>query len=100
MLPRDRMGNHAVPNYKNSHPLGITLRIFCYPARTLGERIRKGGLEQSLFQKDLAKIIGVNEMTIVNCEKGRTKPTKRNLGILKLILEFELLVNFQIDLTF
>ena len=29
-----------------------------------------------LFQVDLAKRIGVSEMTIVNWEKGKTKPTR------------------------
>ena len=34
---------------------------------------------------DLAKMIGVDEMTIVNWEKGRTKPTRKNLeGLQKL----------------
>jgi DNA-binding XRE family transcriptional regulator len=45
-------------------------------------------LEQGLFQKDLAKRIGVSEMTIVNWEKGKTKPTKRNLEKIKEILGF------------
>jgi len=35
---------------------------------------------------DLAKMVGVNEMTIVNWEKGRTKPTKKNLDRIKAIL--------------
>jgi DNA-binding XRE family transcriptional regulator len=43
-------------------------------------------LEQGLFQRDLAKIIGVDEMTIVNWEKGRTKPIKQNLERLEKIL--------------
>jgi len=67
--------NRAAPNYKNSHPLVIPLRLSLYRDRTLGERIRKWRLERALFQRDLAKIIGVDEMTIVNWEKGGTKPT-------------------------
>jgi DNA-binding XRE family transcriptional regulator len=35
---------------------------------------------------DLAKRIGVSEMTIVNWEKGRVRPMKRNLGRIKAIL--------------
>jgi DNA-binding transcriptional regulator YiaG len=31
-------------------------------------------------------MVGVNEMTIVNWEKGRTKPTKKNLDRIKAIL--------------
>jgi DNA-binding XRE family transcriptional regulator len=47
-------------------------------------------LERELFQKDLAKMIGVNEMTIINWEKERTKPTKKNLGRIKATLGFDL----------
>jgi len=35
---------------------------------------------------DLAKRIGVDEMTIVNWEKGRTKPTQRNLEKIRAIM--------------
>ena len=42
-----------------------------------------------VLQRELAKKIGVNEMTIVNWEKGRTKPTKRNLEWLKKLLGIE-----------
>ncbi len=80
------MGNHAVPNYKKSKPLVITLRLPLYPERTLGERIKKWRLEQGLFQVDLAKKIGVNETTIVNWEKERTKPVKEHLKRLEKIL--------------
>jgi DNA-binding XRE family transcriptional regulator len=81
------MDNHAVPNYKNPHPLVITLRLPLYPNRTLGEQMKKWRLEQGLFQVDLAKRIGVSEMTVVNWEKGGTKPIKQNLGRLEKILD-------------
>ena len=42
-----------------------------------------------MFQVDLAKRIGVSEMTIVNWEKGRTKPTEKNLGRIKRVFGFE-----------
>ena len=71
---------------KNSHPLVITLRLSLYPDQTLGERIKKWRLERRLFQVDLAKRIGVSEMTIVNWEKGRTKPIKQNFERLEKIL--------------
>jgi transcriptional regulator with XRE-family HTH domain len=66
--------------------LVITIRLSLYPDRTLGERIKKWRLERGLFQRNLAKLIGVDEMTIVNWEKGRTKPTKKNLEQLQKIL--------------
>jgi len=83
------MLNRAAPSYKNSHPLVITLRLFLYPDQTLGERIRKWRLEGGLFHRDLAKLIGVDEMTIVGWEKGRTKPIKNNFERLKIILELQ-----------
>jgi DNA-binding XRE family transcriptional regulator len=82
----DRTLNRAVPNYKKPNPLVITLRLSLYPDRTLGERIRKWRLEHGLFQTDLAKKIGVSEMSIVNWEKGRTRPNKQSLERLEKIL--------------
>jgi len=77
------MLNRSVPNYKNSHPLVITLRLSLHPDRTLGEQIKKWRLEKGLFQVDLAKKIRGDEMTVVNLEKGGTNPTplpaKKNL---------------------
>jgi hypothetical protein len=52
---------------KNSHPLVVTLRISLYPDTTLGERIKKWRLEQGFFQRDLAKMVGVNEMSGREC---------------------------------
>ena len=80
------MLNRAAPNYKKPHLLVITLRLSLYPDRTLGGRIKKWRLERGLFQVDLAKKIGVSEMTIVNWEKGRTKPIKQNFERLEKIL--------------
>jgi ribosome-binding protein aMBF1 (putative translation factor) len=53
----------------------------------LGERIEKWRLERGLFQKDLAKMVGADEMTIVNWEKGRTEPTEKNIEKLKAALK-------------
>jgi DNA-binding XRE family transcriptional regulator len=44
---------------------------------TIGDVIRKLRIEHGLFQKELAKGIGVDEMTIVSWEKSRTIPNKR-----------------------
>jgi len=82
----NRTLNCAVPNYKNSHPLVITLQLSLHPDQTLGKRIKKWRLERGLFQRDLAKKIGVSEMTVVNWEKGRTKPIKQNSERLEKIL--------------
>ncbi len=83
------MDIRSVPNYKSPKPLAITLRLSFYPSNTLGERIRKWRLEQGLLQTDLAKLLGVAEMTIVNWEKGKTRPLKEKIRIIKDILKIE-----------
>lgn len=40
-----------------------------------------------LFQKDVAGIIGVSTDTVTNWEKGRTKPSLKNLNKIELFLE-------------
>jgi transcriptional regulator with XRE-family HTH domain len=47
-----------------------------YPAtpKSLGEEIRKRRLDLNLRQIDVGKIIGCNEMTVVNWEKGHFVP--------------------------
>ncbi|MFA5092359.1 MAG: helix-turn-helix transcriptional regulator [Candidatus Omnitrophota bacterium] len=44
------------------------------PIETLGQRIRKARLEQSLLQKDLALKLRVSKQTISNWEQDRNKP--------------------------
>ncbi len=83
------MLNRAVADHKNSHPPVITLRLSLYPDRILGERIKKWRAEQGLFRRDLAKRLHADEMTIVNWEKGRVRPTKRNLEKLRALFGFE-----------
>jgi len=47
-----------------------------YPAtpKTVGEAIRKRRLDLGLKQTEVAKLIGCNELTIVNWEKRHTAP--------------------------
>jgi ribosome-binding protein aMBF1 (putative translation factor) len=42
--------------------------------------------QAGLFQVDLAKMIKMDEMTIVNWETGRTKPTRKSLEKLQEIM--------------
>jgi transcriptional regulator with XRE-family HTH domain len=77
--------------------LVITLRLSRYPATTSGEYIRKWRLEQGLLQVDLAKKIGVNEMTIVNWEKGKTRPDDKKLEKLRTIVGNSTLVDRATD---
>ncbi len=55
-----------------------------YPVnpKTIGEHIRKKRMDCRLMQSDVANIIGVSEESIWNWERGRTKPSKKNLEII------------------
>ncbi len=52
-----------------------------YPLKpqTLGEKIRKRRMDLGLFQKDVARMLGVATDTVTYWEKGRVKPSKKNL---------------------
>ena len=52
---------------------------------TIGDHIRARRLDLSLFQKDVAKRIGVTTDTITNWEKGRSSP---DLRAIPNVLEF------------
>jgi transcriptional regulator with XRE-family HTH domain len=54
----------------------------------LGEQIRKRRLDLSLRQIDVAKIIGCDEMTVVNWEKGYRTPLINHMGKVTEFLGF------------
>ncbi|MDR3402026.1 MAG: helix-turn-helix transcriptional regulator [Chthoniobacter sp.] len=59
-----------------------------YPTspKTVGEMIRKRRLDLGLRQIDIAKMIGCDEMTIVNWEKGyRTPRVKHMTGVIEFL---------------
>jgi DNA-binding XRE family transcriptional regulator len=58
-------------------PLNVFNPRFPADPVTLGDVIRKLRIEQGLLQKELAADIGVDQMTIVNWEKSRTRPGKK-----------------------
>ena len=80
------------PAYLLSKPLNWLDFSASYPKnpKTFGDYIRKWRLEQGLFQKELAKMLGVAETTVVNWEKERTKPIVNKLRIIKEKLRIEL----------
>ena len=57
---------------------------------TLGETIRKKRLVMGLKQVELATLLGVHEMTVVNWETGKTKPRGRQLDLVKRFLRGQL----------
>ena len=58
-----------------------------YPSepKTIGA-IRKRRLDLGLRQIDLAKIVGCDEMTVVNWEKGCTKPRSNKMSAVETFL--------------
>ena len=67
----------------------LLLRVPRFPGRTLGERIRRSRLELGLYQAQLARRAGLDEMTLVNWEKDRTVPRERKLARLARALGLE-----------
>lgn len=57
--------------------------------KTIGEHILKRRLERGLYQKDVAKVLGVNPWTVLNWEKGRTEPTVSNIPALIQFLGYD-----------
>jgi DNA-binding XRE family transcriptional regulator len=54
--------------------------------RTIGDRLRARRLDLDLYQKDVAKILGVSEDTVCYWENGRVKPSQRIIRQLKHFL--------------
>ena len=61
--------------------------VFGYPAElnTLGDHIRAARLDRGLFQKDVARLVGVSTYTVTNWEKNRSDP---DLRALPAVLDF------------
>ena len=63
-------------------------KVFGYPfeLKTLGDHVRARRLERGLFQKDVAKLVGVCTDTVTNWEKNRSNPDLRALpGVVEFL---------------
>jgi transcriptional regulator with XRE-family HTH domain len=70
-----------------SYSTGAVIRIPAQP-QTVGDHIRKRRLALKLFQKDVAKQIGVNKTTIFNWEANISQPDYRYLPAVILFLGY------------
>ena len=54
-------------------------RSYAYPKElnTLGDHLRKRRLDLGLLQREVAERVGVDETTILNWEKNRTRPSAK-----------------------
>lgn len=52
-----------------------------YPTeiKTIGDAIRKKRLDLGLKQQDVARIIGCDQMSVLNWEKGHTQPCAKHM---------------------
>ena len=82
------MGTRSKSHHKPA--LRLTFRISRYPDKTPGQKIRKYRLERDLKQVDLAKLLNVDEMTVVNWESNRTKPRRMLADRVNKRLEVEI----------
>ena len=82
-----RRDKRAFPDLKNKKEgAGVLIEVkYSFPrrpeivVRTLGDLIRKKRIEAGLKQKELAAAIGVDEMTVVNCERHGKRPMRKNM---------------------
>ena len=58
--------------------------------RTLGESIRKARIDQGLMIRELARLVGADEMTIINWERRDRRPKDKFHKPLKRVLGIEL----------
>ena len=78
--PRLNLTIKRPKNHPKSYPL---------EPKTLGEKIRKHRMDLGLFQKDVARFVGVKTDTVTNWEKGRTIPNKKHQMKLQKFLEIK-----------
>lgn len=53
-------------------PLVVSFSVSRHPSATFGEYIRKARLEKGLKQAEVARVVGVNEDTVVNWDRTPT----------------------------
>ena len=71
----------------------LSPRVFSpeYPENpnTLGEAIRKARLDKGLMIKELAELVGADEMTIINWELRNRSPKEKFHRSLKRVLDID-----------
>ncbi len=95
-----RKGTHAVANDNNPKFFKINFRIpkkEPIESTSLGQNIKKLRMEKGLYQKDLAKLLDVCEMTVVNWEMDKVVPLKKSLERLNKVLEINKSANNSTD---
>lgn len=61
-------------------------RAYPKEVKTIGDAIRKRRLDLGLLQKDVAKIIGCDETSVLNWEKGYNSPRSDKMASIERFL--------------
>lgn len=91
MLPLVRLAekthnpNHATETYKRLNTT-VAHTVSRYPAGTYGERIRQKRLEMGLTQRDLAKLLRTDKMSVFNWENEKHGPSPASQGKIREVL--------------
>ena len=78
-MDKDALPFCTVTLHRMRCPRGLYFtQVKDYPAhpKTTGEAIRKRRLDLGLRQIDVAKVVGCNELMVVNWEKGYRTPSR------------------------
>ena len=62
-------------------------RAYPKEVKTIGDAIRKRRLDLGLKQRDAAMIIGCNQMSVLNWEKGYNRPSLNKMPGIKAFLD-------------
>ena len=68
-------------------PKGVFSPDYPFHPRTYGERLRKTRMDLGLQIREVAQATGINESSIIDWEKGHTRPRKDLLGRLEEFYE-------------
>jgi transcriptional regulator with XRE-family HTH domain len=69
----------AVHIYKTDDYAKITFSVSKYPAKTLGQLLKKLRLEKELEQRELIKKLRVNKNSVYEWENDRKKPSRESM---------------------
>ena len=57
--------------------------------KTLGDHLKARRTALGLFQRDVAKLLGTDQFSVINWEKGRTEPTVRFYPAIRAFLGYD-----------
>jgi transcriptional regulator with XRE-family HTH domain len=56
---------------------------------SFGERLKAYRLSKGLYQKELGELLGTDEFTVINWEKGKCRPARRFWTLIREVAGLE-----------